>query len=285
MKVFHCDHCRQLVFFENSQCVSCGHWLAYLPDARCMGSLDQDDRGLWRSPMPSLKNAGYRLCRNYTEQSVCNWAIPMQDDRELCGSCRLTRVIPDLNVEGNKSAWYRLETAKRRLVYSLMGLELPLESESDRSALPLAFEFLSGTWEEPIFTGHSDGVITINIAEADDAEREKRRHQLHEPYRTVLGHFRHEVGHYYWERLIANSYRHYQFRQLFGDERIDYQESLNRHYANGPSAGWEQQFISAYASSHPWEDWAETWAHYLHMFDALETAVRLGAVAAPARSR
>jgi len=57
----------------------------------------------------------------------------------------------------------------------------------------------------PVLTSHCNGLITLNIAEADDAERERRRVKFHEPYRTLLGHLRHEVAHYYWDRLIANS--------------------------------------------------------------------------------
>ena len=134
-----------------------------------------------------------------------------------------------------------------------------------------------------MLTGHNDGVITINIAEADDAEREKRRLQLHEPYRTLLGHFRHEVGHYYWDRMIKDSDLLDSFRTLFGDERADYGQALQNHYAQGAPADWQQKFVSSYASSHPWEDWAETWAHYLHMVDTLETAAACGLSLRPGR--
>ena len=133
-------------------------------------------------------------------------------------------------------------------------------------------------------TGHSDGVITVNIAEADDSVREKRRHQMHEGYRTLLGHFRHEVGHYYWDRLIddARSGRR-RSAKVFGDERADYDQALQAHYKEGPPADWQARFVSAYASSHPWEDWAETWAHYLHMTDTLETALDCGLSLRPQR--
>ena len=134
-----------------------------------------------------------------------------------------------------------------------------------------------------ILTGHDNGVITINVAEADDAERERRRLQMHEPYRTLLGHFRHEVGHYYWDRLIKDSPRLEAFRAVFGDERKDYAQALQEYYQQGPPANWQQQFISIYASSHPWEDWAETWANYLHMTDTLETAATCGLMLHPGR--
>jgi hypothetical protein len=126
-------------------------------------------------------------------------------------------------------------------------------------------------------------VITLNIAEADDAVREKRRFELGEPYRTLLGHFRHEIGHYYWDRLIKNSARIDGFRILFGDEREDYGKALERHYRQGAPADWQNRFVSAYASAHAWEDWAETWAHYLHMADTLETAIGCGLSLQPRR--
>jgi len=208
MKVFHCDHCPNLVFFENTQCLSCGHALAFLPDVSDMGSLEPMDGGLWVSAA-KLGRRKYRLCQNYQGENVCNWAVPAGDEHPLCSSCRLTRVIPDLSNVANKEAWYRLEVAKRRLVYSLMALQLPLLSRGDDPERGLAFEFLADTpdAEKLVLTGHANGVITINIAEANDAKREKRRLALGEPYRTLLGHFRHEVGHYYWDRLIAGSDR------------------------------------------------------------------------------
>ena len=134
-----------------------------------------------------------------------------------------------------------------------------------------------------MLTGHADGVITVNIAEADDAERERRRTAMHEPYRTLLGHMRHESGHYYWDRLIAGTPELDEFRSLFGDERADYAASLSTYYERGAPADWQERFVSAYASAHPWEDWAETWAHYLHMVDTLETAAACGLSLTPRR--
>jgi hypothetical protein len=123
-----------------------------------------------------------------------------------------------------------------------------------------------------VLTGHANGLITLNIAEADDAERVRRRVELHEPYRTLLGHLRHESGHFYWDRLIRDGGRVAAFREVFGDESVDYGAALNTYYNAGAPQGWESHYVSAYATSHPWEDWAETWAHYLHMVDLLETA-------------
>lgn len=288
MKIFHCDHCGHLLFFENVLCVNCNHPLAFLPDLGIVGSLEKSSDDLWCCPVPRARGLTYRLCQNYTQENVCNWAVTAQDDHPLCESCRLTRVIPDLGIPGHKEAWFRLEVAKRRLVYSLLSLRLPVLNRIDDPEHGLAFEFLADPESDapdsaPVLTGHSDGVITINVAEADDAEREKRRLQLHEPYRTLLGHFRHEVGHYYWDRLIRCSDRLEAFRQLFGDEQQDYGEALKNHYNQGPPADWQQRFVSAYCSSHPWEDWAETWAHYLHMTDTLETAKTCGLSLRPRR--
>jgi hypothetical protein len=130
-------------------------------------------------------------------------------------------------------------------------------------------------------TGHNQGLITINIAEADPAERERMRGKMDESYRTILGHFRHESGHYYWDRLIRDSAWLQPFRDRFGDDRADYGKSLKTHYQNGPPADWKQRYVSAYASTHPWEDWAESWAHYLHIVDTLETAYQYGLVISP----
>jgi len=285
MQIFHCDHCGALVFFENVQCVSCGHTLAFLQDLRIVSSLERTEAGKWRSPL--RKDSEYRLCTNYSDRDVCNWAIPVEDDNPLCASCRLTSVIPDLSQNSQKVNWYKLETAKRRLIHSLMRLSLPITPKSEDAEQGLTFEFKTQGSEpdsEPVLTGHANGVITINADEADDAERERRRLQLHEPYRTVLGHFRHEIGHYYWDRLIAKSERIDAYRELFGDEREDYSEALKRYYDNGAPADWTQRFVSAYCSAHPWEDWAETWAHYLHMFDTLDTAAACGVTLKPKRA-
>lgn len=286
MKVFHCDHCDALVFFENVRCVNCDHALAYLPDLEAIGSLNEAGENLWTSPLPRSGGGKYRLCENYVKHNVCNWAVPADDPNPLCPSCRLTRVIPDLGKPGNKEAWYKLEAAKRRLVYSLLRLGCPLKSKAEDSERGLAFEFLADL-ETPgaprVNTGHASGVVTLNVAEADDAEREKRRVDLREPYRTLLGHFRHEVGHYYWERLVQGTPRIGRFRELFGDERKDYGQALKEHYNSGPPADWQQRFVSAYATSHPWEDWAESWAHYLHTTDTLEIAAACGLSLRPQR--
>jgi hypothetical protein len=285
MKVFHCDHCGHLLFFENTECVSCGHRVAYLPDVRLVGSLDADGADKWRSPLPRAAKDGYRLCHNDKIERVCNWAVPAGDDNPLCLSCRTTRVIPNLAEPANRSAWYRLEVAKRRLLFTLMELGLPVGDRSDDSKGGLAFEFLADAipGAAPVLTGHENGVITVNIAEADDAERERRRAAMHEGYRTLLGHMRHESGHYYWDRLIGGTLELDGFRSVFGDERVDYAAALKAHYEGGCPVDWQERFVSAYAASHPWEDWAETWAQYLHMVDTIETAAACGLSLKPRR--
>ena len=283
MKIFHCDHCQQLVFFENVECLKCKHALAYLPDQADMASLEPAGADRWRTRLPGTGDLTYRLCQNYTPENICNWTVAADDPNPYCLSCRLTRVIPNLGVPGHKQAWYRLEVAKRRMLQTLLGLGLPVQSRSDDPQHGVAFEFLADT-HQAVLTGHNNGVITVNVAEADDVEREKRRLQMHEPYRTLLSHFRHEIGHYYWDLLIQRGGRIAEFRAKFGDERASYPEALRHHYERGPAPDWQEHFVSAYAGAHPWEDWAESWAHYLHMVDTLETAAASGLSLFPRRS-
>jgi hypothetical protein len=292
LKIFHCGHCGQLVFFENTECIKCGRVIAYLPDRDEMAALEPDGDGRWRAlaqtsaGKPSKNDRAYRRCVNDTNEHVCNWAVPGDDPQPYCRSCRLTRVIPNLEQPGHHALWAKVEAAKRRLIQTLLALGLPVVSKTDDPERGLAFEFLADP-EDPnaphVLTGHENGVITLNIAEADDAEREKRRLAMKEGYRTLLGHFRHEIGHYYWDRLVRDSKWIDDFRRLFGDDRRDYGEALKAHHANGAPADWTTRFVSAYASSHPWEDWAETWAHSMHMTDTLETAVACGLSLRPKR--
>jgi len=277
MKPFFCDVCGSLVFFENVSCVTCGHTLGFLPDALDLSAVESAPADQWRALAAPARGRLYRFCANGREHAVCNWMVPIEDDSPYCRACQLNEVIPDLGIEGNRERWHRLELAKRRLIYTLLKLRLPTEADPQTNAPALRFRFLGdapgGT--APL-TGHADGVITINIAEADDAVREQRRVNLHEPLRTLLGHFRHEVAHYTWDRLVARTARLDKFRKLFGDERADYAAALQRHYQSGPPADWSARHVSAYASAHPWEDWAETTAHYLHIIDTVETAAGFG---------
>jgi len=290
MKTFHCTACQALLFFENTQCLSCGHTLAFDADRLTLLSLSPQDDGTW-APVEDSSEQGstYRLCGNYTEHGVCNWALRSDAPGTLCIACGLSHTIPDLSVAGNLDAWRRLETAKRRLLFNLMSLQLPILSKREDPARGLEFQFMSDVVSvngdrSRVLTGHDNGIITINVAEADDVHREAQRLLHREPYRTVLGHFRHEVGHYYWDRLIQGTDLLTPFRELFGNDGEDYQAALNLHYSQGAPANWSDRYISAYASMHPWEDWAESWAHVMHMVDALETAHAIGLSVRPKRA-
>jgi hypothetical protein len=236
----------------------------------------------WHIESQQASTVKYRRCANLETAAGCNWLVAEQEldgnPRLMCIACRLNRTIPNLSIPENGLLWGRLENAKRRLVSSLIALNLPLSSRVDQDPQRgLAFDFLSSPPGGPrVLTGHCDGIITVNIEEANDSARERIREQLREPYRTLLGHLRHEAGHYYWDRLIAGSPWLDDFRNLFGDEQQDYNAALQRNYQQGPLPGWAQQHVSAYASAHPWEDWAETWAHYLHIVDVLDTALSFG---------
>jgi hypothetical protein len=282
MQTFDCDHCGQGVFFEDTFCEACGHALGYLSEQRRMSALEEAPDGLWLALRADSAGRLYRKCRNYELEDVCNWMLVAADPNSLCASCRLTEIIPTLSVPADRNCWYRLEQAKRRLIYTLSALGLAFPTKAEDPARGLAFRFLADSVQTgTVVTGHDGGVITLNIAEADDALRESTRAKLGEPYRTLLGHFRHEIGHYYWDCLIAKGSELAAFRQVFGDERADYANSLGQHYAQGPPANWPQHFVSAYASAHPWEDWAETWAQYLQMIDALETVQTCGMALMP----
>jgi hypothetical protein len=273
MKLLTCSKCGNRVFFENLTCEVCASVLGYAPDEQRMLGFDAAEPAQWvrlGEPGPA-----YRPCVN-REQNVCNWMVPVASRHHHCASCRTTHTIPALAKPENLGYWAALEQAKRRLFYTLVELGLPAPNKLEDPANGLSFEFLEQvSTEHKVLTGHDEGVITLNIAEADDARREHIRMSMHEPYRTLLGHFRHEIGHYYWDRLVRDTPWVDEYRTLFGDERADYEEALKQHYAS-PVADWPQQFISVYASSHPWEDWAETWAHYMHMVDGLETAASWG---------
>ncbi len=277
MRLFRCETCGHPLHFENVRCLHCGSDLAFLPDRLALCAIEPapDEEGLWRRKRPQGRPPArrrYRLCVNHTEHQACNFAVRADDGHALCVSCRQTSILPDLSLPENPKRWYRIESAKRRLFYTLAELGLVPVLGDARSDGPV-FQFLADNGSGPVMTGHCNGVITLNVAEADDTERVRRRVELHEPYRTLLGHLRHESGHFYWDRLIRDDGRIDDFRALFGDETLDYGQALATHYAaGGHPADWQEAFVSAYATAHPWEDWAETWAHYLHMVDLLETA-------------
>jgi hypothetical protein len=265
MKRLFCD-CGSEVYFTNKFCNACGDSLGFIPEQL-----------LFINP---FEKPGYRLCQQY-DLLDCNWLVKDTDANLQCCSCRLTRTIPDLGINNNVARWAKLEATKRRAFYMLLrlGLKIP-----DRNTESLLFDFLEdkrsnpGIFLEHVYTGHTNGIITINIAEADDSYLLETQELMNEAYRTLLGHFRHELGHFYWLQLKDKPDVLEAFRQLFGDERGDYASILEQFYETGATANWQEQYISSYASSHPLEDWAECWAHYFHISETLETAHAYGLI-------
>ncbi|MDW3208068.1 MAG: putative zinc-binding metallopeptidase [Alphaproteobacteria bacterium] len=289
MQRFSCD-CGNRLFFENTECLACEREVGWCPYCQTMTAMEEFADGMQcvRCERPVAK------CSNRVEFDVCNRNLPVDPETGmtsggLCDCCRYNDTIPDLSVPGNHEHWLLLEQAKRRLIHGLDGLGLPHGARADGFSPGLSFDFKGDSiapkslWRtvgknERVFTGHADGKITINIREADAVEREKMRVDLGEAHRTVIGHFRHEIGHYYWDLLIEGDPPALAaFKDLFGDpENPTYGEALERHYAEGPPADWQDSFISAYATMHPWEDWAETFAFYLDVVDVMETASASG---------
>ncbi|MES2437776.1 MAG: putative zinc-binding peptidase [Verrucomicrobiota bacterium] len=281
MRKFLCTNCSRRVFFENSRCLSCQSDLGFVPGDLAVVTFQPAAADGTRQRVDG--KGVHRRCGNHLTAGACNWMIPAEMPEPFCLSCRLNHIIPDLSNPRNQQAWLKLETAKRRVLYSLLSLGLPISSKLENPAGGLAFDFLEDTppgvlGDDHVFTGHAEGLITINLDETDDPKREKARQLMGEMYRTVLGHFRHEIGHYYWDLLVRNTPQLETFRTVFGDERADYATALGNHYGLGPPVNWQQRHVSAYAAAHPWEDWAETWAHYLHILDTLETAAAEGLI-------
>jgi len=296
LKQFRC-HCGNTLYFSNTECMNCGRKLGFLPDELRLAALEPNGEEGWISlptadeQQPSMP---YHWCQNGISHDACNWMVPADDPEPFCMACRLNQVIPNLQQPGNRLLWIRVEQRKRRLVYDLRRLKLPVipKSVDPDDGLAFAFledqpdclEFVAAHTGSQVMTGHAHGLITINIAEADDIERERRRQELNEQQRTLLGHFRHESGHYYWDRLVANGPLLDRIRSCFGDERIDYNDALQRYYNSGPLKNWQETHVSAYASAHPWEDWAECWAHWLQITDSLEMAAAIGLASTDALS-
>ncbi len=264
---FRCE-CGQPIYFDNNRCLGCGRQIGYDPDA-AQGS----------GAMAVLDDHHYRRCANGVNYDVCNWLVAAADPNPFCRSCRLTEIAPDLSQPENLRRWKVLEIAKRRLLYSLLRLGLPLDRNPAHGQPGLSFRFLEDRTTNPLLaeeyvrTGHATGVITINVAEADDVQREVARSLMNEAYRTPLGHCRHESGHFYFDRLIRGGPLEEEFRIVFGDPDQDYEAALAAYYAAPPRHAPEAGYISLYAQAHPLEDWAECWAHYLHIQDTLETAI------------
>ena len=291
MKLFRCSCAGQpLLHFENTGCGSCGRLVGFVPARLELVPFMpvEDDEGVWRD------DAGghHRPCANRVQHGACNWTVPADDPEPFCEACRMNRLVPDLSVRANLPPWRVLEAAKRRCLFTLAELGLPLSGVA--GVPPLGFRFMTARDSDsnferplpgaaPVVTGHENGIVTIDLAEADAVARTRTQVAMAEGYRTPLGHFRHETGHYAWTLFGALSAEFPErFRARFGDERADYGHALGAHYARGPAPDWRIRHVSAYASAHPWEDFAETWAHYLHIVDALETQQSFAAVSAPA---
>ncbi|MEX0836477.1 MAG: putative zinc-binding metallopeptidase, partial [Nitriliruptor sp.] len=251
MHAFSCERCGQLIFFHNSACLRCGAPLAFDPDALRMVVADD----------------GQRRCAA-SRTAACNWLAATPG--ELCASCRLTRTRPADGDAAALAAFAEAEAHKRRLLFNLRSLGLDLEPRDEATGTGVAFDLLASD-HTPVTTGHAGGVITLDLAESDTVHREQVRARMREPYRTVLGHFRHEIGHHLFTVLVHDDDLP-EVRDRFGDQTPDYHAALDRHYADGPPLDWATDHVSEYATMHPAEDWAETFAHYLHIRATLETA-------------
>jgi hypothetical protein len=286
MRLYDCDHCGQPIHFDNRNCMNCGHRLAFVPETLAMHALEPvENEDAWF--LVARPEHRVRLCAN-AAMDICNWTVLADDPNPFCPACRHNRLVPDASTEAGLHQWRRISRAQRHLFYSLLKWDLPRVNREDDPQGGLVFDFLvdevqpDGT-VKPAMTGHENGLIAIRAAEADDVTREQIRVSMNEPYRTMLGHFRHETGHYIWDRMVRDAGRIKAFRAVFGDETADYGEALRRNYEEGPPPDWQQSFISTYASSHPWEDFAESFAHYIHIVDTLETARSYGMSVEPRR--
>lgn len=274
MRSFACPHCAALIFFQNSVCLYCSSPLGFHRESAEFVRLEPTSHGALGRPAPE---GDLVICANL-QRNGCNWLTTPDAVDGLCSCCALTRTRPADSDPDGLVAWALTEQAKRRLVFQLDTMGLPTTSRSVDPEFGLAFDLLSSA-SEPVTTGHADGVITIDLAEGDDPHREAVRTSLGEPYRTLLGHLRHEIGHWYFDVLVSRSQdesRLAEFRDLFGDERASYSDALEQHYGSEHSDAWRSSHVSDYAAAHPWEDWAETFAHYLHLTDTLETAYSYG---------
>ena len=275
MRDLLCPNCGQHLTFENSVCLSCGSRIAFsLPEMAMLviASGEDSEHG------GAVDSSDYRLCANL-HVAECNWLVKRDfttTEADLCVSCQLTRTRPNDSDTKAMAAYAGAERAKRRLIAELSELKLPIVGRDVDPQYGLAFDLLSSE-SEKVFTGHEDGVITLDLAEGDDVHREQLRIAMAEPYRTLLGHFRHEIGHYYFYRLVGTDPQYLErSKELFGDPEADYQAALDRHYSQGAPPNWEQTFVSSYATMHAAEDWAETFAHYLHIRDTLDTSAAFG---------
>ncbi|WP_457301147.1 zinc-binding metallopeptidase family protein [Phyllobacterium sp. P5_D12] len=283
MRLFTCDNCKNVVFFDNRQCVQCKSRLAYEPVTMTMRAISSEAVGSWRFVRGERLDAC--MCAN-ASFDVCNWLVDPLASRGFCLSCRHNRLVPSIKTSEGLNHWRKISRAQQHLFYSILRWNLPHPDRDEDPTGGLVFDFLEDQHLPsgmivPAMSGHDEGLITIRAAEADDATREEARQSVHELYRTLLGHLRHESGHFIWNKLVRDGNDLENYRSVFGDERADYEQALQHYYANGPLLGWQESFVSAYASSHPWEDFAECFAHYIHIVDSLETAREFGVAAKP----
>jgi len=269
MRAFLCRVCDSPLVIEDVECSVCLTASGY-------SRLEGDMVPVFNGTYLDTGGAHWFRCRNM-ELSGCNWLVPYEG--EQCFSCGLTRTRPpDADLEG--LALYPVaEGAKRHLIAELDRIGLRIVTRTEDPNEGLCFDMLSSV-NEKIIMGHDRGVVTIDLQEGDDVIRVRMQREFREPFRTMLGHFRHEIGHYYEMLLVRGNDRIERTRQLFGDETIPYQEAIERHYREGPPRGWEATYISSYATMHPFEDFAESFAHFLHIRDAVDTANNFGLIGA-----
>lgn len=251
MQSFTCPASGNRVFFDNLSC-GCGAQLYYDPEARTM----------LNEAVPCINR----------DSIGCNWMA--EPGQRWCRSCLMTDVVPDLSVGDNRQLLARAERAKRWVLANLSNWGW--FTQADPGPRP-RFRMMSeriGDSEEPVMMGHANGIITINVTEADELIRLQRQHQLREQYRSMVGHLRHEIAHFLFTRLSAQPDFLPAFREIFGDERADYGAALQAHYANPQLP--KGDYITDYATAHPHEDWAETTAHLLHMVDFTDSFVNAG---------
>lgn len=288
-----CCGCGATVYFENNQCVACKSELGWCPACNTLRSIFADGQGQYFCGESSCGRP-LSKCHNYVAEQACNRCVlteTVSGEPCFCDYCRFNDTIPDLSIEDNRDKWRRIEGAKRRLFYTLDLLGLPYGSAADGFPVPLSFDFKGDVkkkrtlWfnmneEEQVYTGHADGKVTINIREADDVEREKARVSFGEAHRSIIGHFRHEMGHYFWDVLVKNQCEA-ECIAVFGDHNNpDYGTALEFYYQNGAKENWQNDYISGYASMHPWEDFAESFATYLDMISVVDIAFHANALVA-----
>jgi hypothetical protein len=289
MRTFDCI-CGNTLFFKNTACTVCGRDVGWCPVCRSMTALlGEASAGQYRCGRAEC-GAPLVKCHNYAVEAVCNRAAPVDGSQpgsnRFCDYCRFNRTVPDLSVPGNREKWRRLESAKRRTLYTVDLLRLPYGAAGEGLYPPLSFEFKADVLSagppghdigqgECVYTGHANGTITINLREADPVEREMARVDFNEAHRTLIGHFRHEMAHYFWQMLITGEWLD-RFKTRFGDhENPPYAEAQARYYQQGPPPDWVGRYISPYATMHPWEDFAETFATYLDIAGMLDTDLHM----------